>query len=222
MNKNFLISISLTFALCNFISFPAMTQGFEIKGRITDLKDGAVVKLSNFDLRLVMDSCTVKDGQFYFKGQVDQPHKAIMRVYMPDSTWVVSYNSFYLDNAEYQVYLEHLESFKQTYLTTNKGANQDYNKLMKMTEDVRRRRDELTNRTYTNNVEYDYEIVRSLQSNMETIEKKYLRENTNTFPALDLMISFARPIQYQKKDPTRELIMSLDSLKYYYNQLIEN
>lgn len=216
MNTKLIILILL--ALPAFKSF---SQDYNIKAEITDLGDGAMAKLYNFDYNELLDSCEVKGGKFEFSGDLEYPFRGLIRIYAKNEDsemgMDVFYNRFYLDKADYQVTTTAKE-FSYSTFTTTRGANLDYNNFKLLTRDLQTKQEEIQESAYAGK-QIDPEEFNQLRKDIENTNKAYLRTNLDAYPALDLLNTYVQGLQALRWAPDAPLAMSEDSIKYYFSQL---
>ena len=222
--RKLVLSISIVLFAVQIVF--AQQNGFTIKGKINGLKDGYQLILSKIEKYRSLDTSVLTKGVFQFKGKVAEPHKAIIRVYKPGEDRVENSLQFYLDNSDYQLETDY-ENFCYAMLTGSK-VNDAYNLLVKENLEYQKLIDEkrdMRNPEAKLDKEQREEIHKlsaEAKEKYSVAKKRFVDENTDTYPALDILIRYAEINEIAKRMKGYKLLSSRaseDELRQYYQKL---
>lgn len=199
---------------------------FKIEGSVKGLTDGQLITLRDLELNTVIDSCMVKNGQIFFKGAVQSdPIQAVLRIYdSVGSKEVIDYNSFYLDNANYE-FTTTKENFKHAYLKGSE-VNDDFNTLKAQKLPFFRVVDSIQNLFWNSTTKLTKEqqeeggkLLHNAQIEMSKIDSTFLYTRTNSYPALSILQQKVNRFVAGKKMDMKGADKLEIQLKSLYNRL---
>ncbi|WP_421919895.1 thioredoxin-like domain-containing protein [Marinifilum sp.] len=200
-----LIAISSILVACNQ-NKQALSDGFVVKGKIKGIEDGQVLILSDYKNNLALDTCYAKKGKFFFSGKVEEPTKAIIRVFVTKDTkqLVDKHTVFYMENVEYKIETDY-ENFNYACFESNSNENNIYNHYLKSTANDRKLSDASSNlwRMDPKPSKEESDSIRkeAAEANKRIMEaqRNFAKQHANSYAALDLLFSYIQKNEQAKK-----------------------
>ena len=232
--KHFVIIISLASAFLQFACSPKKASETESKptsysiiGKITGLEGHKMLYLFNKEGDFYIDSCLIQNGEFSLKGKQNDPVNAVLIVGNKNDRSSLKSFPFYLNNANYILKTTY-DNFEKALLEGNSKPNMDFAHYRKVVGKFKEEIYALSSLRMESEMKGEdkekyQELYKEASMKFRTARKKYVQENPNTYPALDVYLEYSEMNEQWKKyaDLRGALIreMSNDELKACYQKL---
>ncbi len=202
-------------------------SNYVISGKISGIEGGKKLYLYNKENNSYTDSCLIQNGEFSLNGQQNDPVKARLLINNKNDRTKLKSLSFYLENADYRL-ITTFDNFENAQLEGNSKANKDF---MNHKNTVGKVNDELLSLSRLliklesdgEDTEKTEKLYNTTLDKYRAIRKKYVHENLNTYPALDILLDYLQINEQLKKfEYLRDVMqpeMSDDELKACYQKL---
>ncbi|WP_421918601.1 DUF4369 domain-containing protein [Marinifilum sp.] len=233
----YIIIISLTFISLQFACTPPKSSDSETKqsnytisGRITGIEGEKMIYLYNKEGNYFIDSCLVQNGKFSLKGVQNDPVTAVLKLSKKGSRLSGKSFLFYLENADYRLNTTYLD-FEKIQLDGNSKVNKDFIKYRNVIDEIEKEMHSLSSAMMESEMSGEVDekntiLYEAAMSKYRTAQKNYIQENPNTYPTLDILISYSViNEQLKKHEHLRDVMqpdMSDDELKASYQMFSDD
>src|SRR6056297_142945 len=211
MRKLVLMAGVLSALVLFFIQCAKKHEGYVIKGQVEGFEDSTMLYLDNSKTGKTVDSTYVVNGNFLYKGELEEPSRFFLHTEFERGKPPV-YTSFWAENSEIEI-KGNKENFRYVEVTGSK-PEEVASILEKQTKSFMQERDSLINilmgmrgkgidTAKYNKLVYQLQEIDSLRIKQEY---KFIREHLNSYEAIT-------QLGYKKNK------MSRDTLKKYVDQL---
>ncbi|MBQ4821654.1 TlpA disulfide reductase family protein [Aquimarina sp. MMG016] len=185
MKKIFLLITALLLLGCNKQQKDKVEKGFVINGKATNFKEGTLLYLDDPDTQARIDSVTIINGEFQFKGKLNKPKRLFLTTkFDPQNQDTHKYTSFWVDNGVINFEGDYNDfRFPKVSGLKLHDINRE---LSKLTQPINRRMDSLSklyNDDNENNRRVSSEVQKAMRIN-DSITMRFVKENPNNYVSL--------------------------------------